>query len=125
TGGLPGVRWCELVGGRLKLILATGGCRTPTCAFCSLPRYGASLGRADPVRAVAEALARHRPKELALYNDGSLLDPRELSPEELAAICREIAAHGVARLAIESTPRFVTRQSLTELAARSGVESLA
>ncbi len=123
-GNLPGARWVEWEGGRLKIIVNTGGCKTPSCAFCALPAFGRGAPRADVAGTLVAALDRHRPRDLALYNDGNLLNPREVSQTELRAVCDAIQRHRVARLTIESIPRFVDRGVVGEVRIRSGVGRL-
>jgi len=109
---------------RLKLIVDTGGCKTPTCSFCELPRF-ATRGRTAPIApAVEAALERDQPEELALYNDGSLLNPEEVQPDDLHATCRAMAKYGIRRLWIESVPRFVTRVRIDAILQTSEVQSL-
>lgn len=117
---IPGARWVEMAAGRLKLILSTGGCKTPTCLFCSLPAYGARSGRRPPAEPVAEMLRRYHPRELALYNDGSLLNPAEVSRDELRDIWTELRHAHLDRLWIESIPRFVTESIMIELLEETG-----
>jgi len=108
---VPGTRWTDLVDGRLKVILSSGGCRTPSCTFCVLPFYGRSVASttapSDVVRGLVE---EHRPRELAIYNDGSLLNPAEMPREELWRMCRVVQGADIESLMVESIPRFVTRE---------------
>lgn len=119
---VDGARWVEYAGDRLKVILSTGGCKTPTCRFCTLPRYGRRDAR--PAKTLDALLARFRPRELAVYNDGSLLNPDEIPLDELFEICDVVRNHAVKRLSIESIPRFVRGDVVRRVATTSGVADL-
>lgn len=121
---MPGARWVDLANGRLKLILSTGGCKTPSCVFCSLPAYGSRLAPRSPAETVGQVLRQHRPKELVLYNDGSLLNPAEVSSEELTRIFDKIRSAKLDRLWLESIPRFVTDRLILELLDRTRVQNI-
>lgn len=123
-GDVDGARWATLSHGRLKLIVATGGCRIPSCSFCALPLYGRGFPRHDVAVTVEQALSRYRPRELALYNDGSLLNEAEVPTDELLRTCRVIRHFGVERLWIESVPRFVHTELVRDVRETSGVSSL-
>ena len=124
AGHVAGARWVEMIGTRLKLIANTGGCKTPSCRFCTLPKYGRALPRADLAETLEQALQLPELGELSLYNDGNLLNVREVSHEELLRACDIIRAHRIHTLAIETTPRFVTADCVREIRQRSGVSRL-
>lgn len=124
NSSFPGVRWLEYSNNRLKLIVSTGGCKTPTCTFCLLPRYGRIGNRIELSQSLALPLKYYGPSDLALYNDGSLLNQGEINHSELFAACKVIREFGIKRLWIESIPRFVTRKILETLRELTGVESL-
>ncbi|MEC4723276.1 hypothetical protein RY831_29395 [Noviherbaspirillum sp. CPCC 100848] len=123
-GNISGARWAQYENGRLKLIVNTGGCKTPSCHFCHLPSYGRSLPRGDFVATVDDALTRYKPDELALYNDGNLLNEREVPDETLLEVCRTISKYGIRRLIVESIPRFVTRRKIEAVVKESKVDEL-
>jgi len=115
-GTISGSRWIETSGDRLKVILGTGGCKTPTCVFCVLPVYGRQTARSDdPVKLVDALVTRYRPRRLALYNDGSILNPEELAPDRLMATLNAVADVGVREIDLESVPRFVTNEALSRI----------
>lgn len=118
-----GIRWQDYSHGRLKLIVGTGGCRTPTCRFCSLPAYGRIAGRfrMDEIRTT---LREVQPTTLSLYNDGSLLNPEEISPAEIEVLCDSLQIAGVRHLEIESIPRFVFSEGLNRIRDRAELETL-
>jgi hypothetical protein len=118
-----GARWVEIHDDRLKVILNTGGCKTPTCTFCQLPAYGRQRPRSSP-KLLESLLAKHRPRRLALYNDGSILNPREIALTELKALCAAVRHHQVKSLLVESIPRFITERRIRDVLAESGVETL-
>jgi len=121
---MPGARWVEFTNGRLKVVLNTGGCKTASCRFCSLPRFGRQAVNTDPVSTVRRALEEHRPRALAVYNDGSLLNPAEVATPDLWRLCDEIRTHGILSLWIESIPRFVLADIVIEVKRRAGVSRL-
>jgi hypothetical protein len=118
-----GVRWLEHAGTRLKLIVGTGGCKTPTCKFCSLPEYGRSVGKFDLLQ-LNGLLEETHPTNLSLYNDGSLLNLAEFSREQWVLLCSILRRNGVRHLQIESIPRFVVKQRLEEIYNAAGLETL-
>lgn len=118
-----GVRWLEHAGTRLKLIVGTGGCKTPTCKFCSLPEYGRSVAKFDLLQ-LNGLLEETHPASLSLYNDGSLLNLAEFSREQWVLLCSILRSHGVRHLQIESIPRFVVKQRLEEIYNAAGLETL-
>lgn len=124
AGDIPGARWTSCEDGRLKIIVNSGGCKTPSCAFCALPVLGRSAARADLAQTVNAALVRHDPQEVALYNDGNLLNPREVSPTQLRETCDLIGRRGITQLTIESIPRFVTCGTIADVKRRSRVQRL-
>jgi len=119
----PGARWVDASGDRLKIILATSGCQTPTCVFCTLPLYGRQTEPAASVAVVGRLVREHRPRRLSLYNDGSLLNPAELSPKQLREIVELAISSEVRVLDVETVPRFVTRDRIADLAT-AGFESV-
>ncbi len=121
---VPGARWIEKKSHRLKVILSTGGCKTPSCVFCSLPQFGRARERVSPPETVRELLRRFHPQHLVLYNDGSLLNPAEVSPVELRATYDVIRDFKVKSLTFESIPRFVTEDRIREAFDRSCVKML-
>lgn len=123
-GDIAGARWVACENGRLKIVLNTGGCKTPSCSFCALPAYGRSAPRANVAATLESALAEYRPREVALYNDGNWLNPREVAAGERLTACDALRRHGVSRLTIESIPRYVAREVVAEVLARSGVDRL-
>ena len=123
-GTIRGARWVECERNRLKIILNTGGCKTPTCSFCALPEFGRSFPRRSPAETVREALGLYRPREVAIYNDGSLLNPAEVRPEDRVELWRTVRAAGVTGLAIETIPRFVQSKVIRELVAECAVEDV-
>jgi len=124
-GDIAGARWVSCDSSRLKIVVDTGGCKTASCAFCALPAFGRSTPRASVAAALEQALERYHPREVALYNDGSLLNPREVQPGEWLSACDVLRRHRIRRLTIESIPRFVTRRVVADVLARSGVGELA
>lgn len=118
-----GARWVDSHDDQLKVILNTGGCKTPTCTFCLLPAYGRESPRGSP-ELLESLLARHRPRRLTLYNDGSILNPREIAFTELQTLCAAVRRQKVGLLAIESIPRFVTERRIRDVLTESGVETL-
>lgn len=119
-----GTRWVEYRDNRLKVILTTGGCRTPSCTFCTLPYYGRSASNMPASATVQQFLRVYKPQTLALYNDGSFLNPSEIPRDELVKTCKVIRRADVQGLAIESIPRFVTDEVLEVLRCTSGVTDL-
>ena len=123
-GNVAGARWVEQNEDRLKVIVNTGGCKTPTCSFCSLPQFARRLYRTDPAKAVRTALALHSVSELSLYNDGNFLNEREISVQDRERLCFALREKRIRRLTIESAPRFVTERKLREIQDWSGVSEL-
>jgi hypothetical protein len=121
---VDGARWLEMTGKRLKVIVNTGGCKTPSCTFCALPKYGQRLPVRGLAATVRDVLETYGPDELAVYNDGSLLNPAEVSREERLAMCAVIREHHVSALTIESIPRFVHPGVIREMLFASGVGEL-
>lgn len=119
-GHILGARWAEMNGNRLKLIFNTGGCKTASCTFCSLPAYGRSSSPTSPAATVGAALALYRPESLALYNDGNFLNPRELAISERQEVCRTVGKFNVQKLTIETIPRYVTKEDVLEIIDLSG-----
>jgi len=122
-GSSDGIRWRDLRGDRLKLVVGTGGCRTPTCRFCSLPRYGRATARFQ-MTDLRPLLMEARPGTLALYNDGSLLNPAEVTSVDLVTLCQALREAGVQSLEIESIPRFVFGQQLSRLRELANLASI-
>lgn len=123
-GNVPGARWVEQIADRLKVVVNTGGCKTPTCTFCSLPQFSRRLPRTEPAEVVRTALALHNVNELSLYNDGNFLNEREISIRDRERLCNAILEKRIRRLTIESAPRFVTERKLCEIQTWSGVSEL-
>lgn len=123
-GNISGARWVERNADRLKVIVNTGGCKTPTCRFCSLPQFARRLSRREPAEVVRAALSLHDVSGLSLYNDGSFLNEAEISAEDRRLLCGAIMERRIRSLTIESAPRFVTEGKLREVRAWSGVSQL-
>ena len=121
-GDIPGVRWVDLKGDRLKLVVNTGGCRTPSCIFCPLPGYGRASERKSIQDTLELILSRYSPRSLALYTDGNFLDTREIPYSERQNICTLLRKHHVEELTVESIPRFVTYGSIVEMLELSAVK---
>ncbi len=119
-----GARWVEYRDNRLKVILTNGGCRTPSCTFCVLPYYGRSASNVRASATVQKLLRVYKPQTLALYNDGSFLNPSEIPRDELVKTCKVIRRADVQELVIESVPRFVTDEVLEVLRCTSCVTDL-
>lgn len=123
-GNIAGARWVERTTDRLKVIVNTGGCKTPTCRFCSLPQFAHRLPRREPAEVVRAALSLHEVSGLSLYNDGNFLNEAEISVEDRKLLCNAILERRIRSLTIESAPRFVTEGKLREVRAWSGVSEL-
>lgn len=123
-GDIEGTRWASYHNGRLKLIVNTGGCKTPSCHFCTLPSYGRALPRTDLPQTLDAALAKYQPSELALYNDGNFFNCREIPVEVFDQVCQTIRRYHVDGLVVESIPRFVTRHKIAALKNQSNVRCL-
>ena len=121
---IDGARWIQMKDSRLTIILNTGGCRTASCNFCSLPLYGRALERVNPLETVKHALSENQPKYVALYNDGSILNDLELSHNELLYICDEFSNFHIKGLWIDSLPRYVRLPFIRMIKERSNVEEL-
>lgn len=121
-GDIPGVRWFDLKGDRLKLVVNTGGCHTPSCVFCPLPGYGRASERKSIQDTLELILSRYSPHSLALYTDGNFLDTREIPYNERQNICTLLRKHHVEELTVESIPRFVTYESIAEMLELSAVK---
>lgn len=121
-----GFRWIERQDGRVKAILSGRGCRVPTCAFCGLPAFAAAQETA-PLRVILTSLREMLSggaERLSLYTDGSFLDRQEISEEWLSEILEVVRESGIARLDIETLPRFVRARDLADIKTRSGVQAL-
>ena len=123
-GPVPGSRWVEEKGPNLKLILNTGGCKTPTCVFCSFPEFGRAQQQGRPSEVVRLATDLYNARELSLDNDGSLLNPSEVAPSELDEMCLEIRRKNITALRIESNPRFVSGDRVLRVVELSNVRQL-
>ncbi len=123
-GNVDGARWVERTQDRVKIIVNTGGCKTPTCTFCSLPQYSRQLLRREPAEVVRSALALHEVSGLSLYNDGNFFNDAEISLHDRSLICGAILERQVRSLTIESAPRFITERKVREVQAWSGVAEL-
>lgn len=123
-GAILGARWVERTADRLKVIVNTGGCKTPTCKFCSLPQFARRLPRCEPAEVVRAALSLHEVAGLSLYNDGNFLNEAEISVKDRKLLCNAILERRIRSLTIESVPRFVTEGKLREVQAWSGVSEL-
>ncbi len=123
-GGIEGARWVERTQDRMKVIVNTGGCRTPTCNFCSLPKFARRLPRREPAEVVRAALRLHEVNGLSLYNDGNFLNEAEISVQDRKLLCAAILERRIRSLTIESAPRFITERKLREVQAWSGVSEL-
>lgn len=123
-GNIEGARWVERTADRLKIIINTGGCKTPTCTFCSLPQFARRMPRRAPADVVRSALTLQAVSRIALYNDGNFLNEAEISVQDRRTICAAILERQIRSLTIESAPRFVTERKLRDVQAWSGVYEL-
>lgn len=98
-------------GKRFKIIVPTGGCRVPSCTFCSLPRLAAAQSPPHWKLLIPEEASGV--EEVAIYTDGSFFDSRELAPEMRLAALHRLGELGVKRLMVESLPRFLTDDALS------------
>lgn len=123
-GNVAGARWADYQDGRLKLIANTGGCKTASCHFCALPAFGRSSESSRLKKTVKNALEKYQPRSLALYNDGNLLNPREVHREDLIETCSTIAQYKIEELIIESIPRFIYKETISNLREWTKVSNL-
>lgn len=95
---------------RLKVILATGGCRVPTCTFCQLPDL-AHAPQQRPIklgsRTCLDISGARDIDEIAIYTDGSFFDDREVSLFERSLIAEEVKQLSPRAVLVESLPCFV------------------
>lgn len=108
---VPGIRWVERRNDRVKIVLQTGGCRAGACSFCGLPAFGRMARYDDTI--VLSAIRKTivpQDRHVSVYNDGSFLDPREVSDYLCDGIVEHLKDCSVRRLDIESLPRFVLQR---------------
>jgi len=119
-----GFRWVESKGDRLKVIIRTGGCQVPTCTFCPLPHYGRTADNRIQVDEFESIIRTYNPQTLALYNDGSILNPKEVPTSLLEAFAKVINQSRIQHLEIESLPRFISTERILELKEACGDTSI-
>lgn len=123
-GDAVGVRWVEERGARVKIVLRTGGCRVPTCAFCALPVYGRSGPKVAPAHALAMVLRGTRCVDIAIYTDGSFFDSAEVSSSDRHDIACVLRDHGARDVWVEANPRFLWADEIAAFRDKAGIRQL-
>ncbi|WP_432737408.1 hypothetical protein [Maridesulfovibrio sp. FT414] len=118
-----GARWVDFKENRLKVILSTGGCKTASCNFCYLPYFAKQLPKAEPADVLAKTIDKYKPHAIAVYNDGSILNPSEINSQKFDKILRIIKLGNITSLTFESVPRFVNKSILKKIISESGVKT--
>ena len=112
----------------LTAVLKTRGCswarENKPCRHCSFHHYAErnpkELGPDRLSAKLGEAVGAHPQEalagvgELKIYNGGSLLSDKEVTPGEREAILSLVGARGFRRLLIEARPEHVTIEKLQE-----------
>lgn len=108
----------------LVVILKTRGCTWALAGGCTMCGYAndsawSKVGEDDLVKQFERAFAKYGGEELVkIYTSGSFTDPKEVPPGAQRRILEHVAARGtgVAKVAFESLPVFLTDESLAPLA---------
>ena len=103
---------------RVKVIIPTGGCRVRSCVFCQLPNLAAEPKQMDWHKLIPAQ--QSEVDEVAIYTDGSFFDDRELTPEERRKAIERAHEIGAIRLSVETLPRFLDADRLSETASCCG-----
>lgn len=105
---------------RLRVILRSNGCSTPTCIMCPFPNEALdpSLVKITSIQyleQLKQALKIHPfPQIISIYNDGSFFADRELPNAARLHIYSLIKKIGCSHLMVESIPAFITEKKLQE-----------
>ncbi|MBI2521007.1 MAG: hypothetical protein HYV97_11335 [Bdellovibrio sp.] len=107
---------------------ASGGCTF--CGFWSATNMGTEVRGEDLIEQIRKSLSHLSDQEasaweLALYNDGSLLDPQEIKFESLIEIVKFAKGmHGFKRLVLECKISDITEEKISVLAELLGDRGL-
>ena len=93
------------------------GVRTGGCLACRHFRLGTAGQRVELdemyVLQYQAAVQEHGLAPIVcIYNEGNMLNERELPPNQLRAIVGDLSAKGVKRLVLESRPEYITKEAL-------------
>jgi hypothetical protein len=122
-GSQNGIRWVDVDAHSLKVIIGTGGCRTPSCRFCALPAYGRHAAHVD-MSAVHKLIQEKCPSSVSIYNDGSLLNPDEFDAAQWSELCEALRTARTRHLQVESIPRFVFGRELARIRTSANLDTI-
>src|SRR5262245_25962681 len=102
--------------------------RTGGCTACRHALLGTAGQRVDGVyvdrmyvtQYLAAVAAHGLPPVVCIYNEGNMLNDRELPHEQLWEITRHMAANGVKRFTLESRTEYMTDRTLAALKEAAG-----
>ena len=98
------------------LILQCPPCSWGKCIFCGYSRD--CLTNIQPstqefLRQLDHYLDEHDAEEqIEIYNSGSFLDDKQVSPESRVAIFRKLAGEKIKGITIESRPEYITKEKI-------------
>jgi radical SAM enzyme (TIGR01210 family) len=103
------------------IILQCPPCSWGKCVFCGFSKDCVSGTQPSPQDFLAQFTSYFQkhgvPEHLEIYNSGSFLDDRQISPEARIAIFKELKKRGLRSLTLESRPEYISPETLVPLIA--------